>query len=60
MNQPRWLATYRLLDVGAVAVPVGEKVDIFAPCLSLASAQAIPQAGNDLYFVPARAVKLLR
>jgi hypothetical protein len=43
-----------------LVVPPGEKVDIFSPYLSLASAKVLPQTENDLYFVPAEAVKLLR
>jgi hypothetical protein len=43
-----------------LVVPPGEKVDIFAPYLSLASAKVLPQTESDLYFVPAEAVKLLR
>jgi hypothetical protein len=43
-----------------LVVPPGEKVEIFAPYLSLASAKVLPQSENDLYFVPAEAVKLLR
>ena len=43
-----------------LVVPPGEKVDIFAPYLSLASAKVLPQAENDLYFIPAEAVKLLQ
>ena len=43
-----------------LVVPPGEKVDIFFPYLSLASAKVLPQTENDLYFVPAEGVKLLR
>jgi hypothetical protein len=43
-----------------LVVPPGEKVNIFAPYLSLASAKVLPKSENDLYFVPAEAVKLLR
>jgi 4-amino-4-deoxy-L-arabinose transferase-like glycosyltransferase len=43
-----------------LVVPPGEKLDIFSPYLSLVSAKVLPQTENDLYFVPAEAVKLLR
>lgn len=43
-----------------LVVPPGEKVDIFAPYLSLGSAEVLPQTENDLYFIPVEAVKLLR
>ncbi len=42
-----------------LVVPPGEKVNIFVPYLSLASAKVLPQSENDLYFVPTEAVKLL-
>jgi hypothetical protein len=40
-----------------LVVPPGEKVDIFAPYLSLASARVLPQAGENLYFIPVETVK---
>jgi hypothetical protein len=43
-----------------LVVPPGEKLEIFAPYLSLASAKVLPQSENDLYFIPTEAVKLLR
>ncbi|HXI83507.1 MAG TPA: glycosyltransferase family 39 protein [Verrucomicrobiae bacterium] len=70
-GEPMWLVRdgrltfVAKLDVAGregivLVVPPGEKVDIFAPYLSLANAEALPQAENVLYFIPAQAVKLTR
>ena len=47
-------------DGVVLLVPPGERLEVFAPYLSLASVKALTQGTNGLYFVPANAVKLLR
>jgi Dolichyl-phosphate-mannose-protein mannosyltransferase len=39
-----------------LVVPPGEKVDIFAPYVSLTTARVLPNCGTNLYFLPAKAV----